>query len=241
MAPRFSLGTLLVGVAAVAVATAVMLNANRWWSWIVASLLLLLIAWALLLALLRGRRDPFSLGFAAVGLLSLATCSVPIGLSGSGFLLAGSRSPTTAFLEAVCPFPTHLEEIPEAEEEIAAPGATMPDGDVQEELFPVDATDEAADSDPDSLTEEKESPVEKASSADPFPANLSLVYGPGQEIVPESPDRFRIEPFVEIGSSLFVLLFATLGGLAGQAIARRDKRREAADAAGAVTPAETRT
>lgn len=160
-------------------------------------------------------------------------------MSGSGFLLAGSRSPTTAFLEAVCPFPTHLEEVPEAEEEIAAPGTTLPDGDVQDELFPADATDEAADSGPaiDPLPEKKDSQAEMASSVDPFPANLSLVYGPGQEIVPDSPDRYRIEPFIEIGSSLFVLLFATLGGVAAQVIARRDARREAAVAATAVTPA----
>lgn len=230
MAPRFTLKCLLLGVAFTSLALAALLNANQWWSWAAGTLVFALVGWALVLGLLRGPRAPFAVGFGAIGLLSLITLSPPTGYTGWDFDLGSRRSPTTALLEFICPFQTHLD--PEGD----APADRADDeaGAADEALFSPDTPAEADTGDEASATKESEAPGS-------FPTNLSLVISSGSQVAPESPDRFRIEPFVEIGSSLFVLLFATLGGLAAQAIARRDARREAADAAGDVTSAETRT
>ncbi len=193
MAPRFTLKCLLAGVAFTALALAALLNANQWWSWAAGTLAFALVGWALLLGLLRGRRAPFAVGFGVIGLLSLITFSPPTGYTGEDFDLGVGRSPTTALLEFVCPFQTHV--VAEDPDSDSAAGRTDEETSAADEaLFSPDAKAEADPDDEAFVTKEFE-------ATDSFPTKLSLVISQGSQDVPESPDRFRIEPFVEIAQA----------------------------------------
>jgi hypothetical protein len=216
MALRFSLKGLFATVAFAGLALTALLNANQWWSWGAVSLTLIVICYALLLALLRGCRAPFAVGFAAVGLVFLATISPPTGWVGDMFAFGGSRSPTTALLEAICPFKRYDNRsddntTPETSANTSPPAVTQTEPDALDDSF-VEVEGE---------TEEPGAAADSLSTSDPFPTKLNLVISGGSQPTPESPDAFRIDPFVEIGSCLFVLLFAALGGLAAQAIVKR--------------------
>ena len=219
---QFSIRGLLIGVTIVAVGIAALLNANDWWEAAVFGGTIFCLAIAVLLAVYRqGQQRAFWLGFSVLGWLYLAVLIYSWTPSANPQVTRSDPLAESSLITTRLSHMAYNSLLPESKKKLSVP---MMNGDGTAAMMVYyDSGDGRV------MVSSGVAPPLPLTGTTPPPASsstISLALTPSGVLMASNPSYVSIEDFTRVSHTLWLLLFAAVGGKACQFIDRTRPQTE---------------